>query len=249
MKLRSTASEWAQTLLKGSERSSDAWNVLEDDQCVDDELEERFLLDLGSRQCPSNSDLAYAEIIEIVSSDKQFYLLTGEPVPAAHFRELLRIDRLMNIRYRVPAVLDETGLSDAELLEMDLEDLRVLVGRMVTRGVSLGNSLGLVWATDRSFLADQDFDDSRTLLARLGVAVSKSDRYAMTCTYRREDIDEPLAVPRCFDGMAVEAFALENDCEAPWGRTRSLCEAEGLPEAVHGKCIVRPINYQVVTIS
>lgn len=249
MRIQRSAGAWAEVLRRGGKREAHSWNNLVVDGCVEDEVERKFSTELMSRSCPDHPHRALLELLAIVSSSRADYLLSGKKVPLDYFREILRLDAVENLRYRIPTVLDEAGVSDRALMELDEDDLEWLLRSAAVRGVRLGNSLGIVWVTDREAVAEQEIADPLRLLSRLAVPGSTVGRYMILCVYDREAVAGPLVVPRCFDGLGLEHFRVETDCKAPWGTTAPLSSGEeGLPEAVHEQCEIRPTVYRLVRI-
>lgn len=247
MKISDALAEWCSILRRGGALERSSLNHLLEDECLPKEVEQQFIEAVAERDCPAAPSEALSEVCSAVATSRHSLLCKGPPIPAETFVNLFRFERVSHLRYRAPSLLDDRGLTDADLQSMPEDELLDLVdGHAGGIDVTLGNALGIVWVTDFSALGSGDRLDPVLLLGRLGLTSISGEEYLISCAYRRTSATEPVAVPRSLDGLAQPLFLMKSDCNAGHGTTQSQVPGvEGLPEAVHPACQVRPFRWKL----
>lgn len=242
VKIPETCQKWKQMMHSGDQESRILANM-ENDPCLDEDVERAFFDRLAARGDPARPKQAWALAQQTVQADPDGFVCQGREVPRDLFAALFRLERVSSLRRIIPReVLDAKGLRDRELIEhAPEEELRSVVHEH-HGPIQLGNKLQVVWVTDFARI-ETLLNDLPQIANRLGL---QADRYIL-CAYNREDTDRSLQVPRALDGVDNPGFQVVVDCSADYGRTRPVNgpPEQGLPEAVHRSCSIVPRRWEL----
>ena len=215
-------------------------NVRED-PCVHDAVAKEFFDRIAVVGDPPSPQEAHKQAYDVVRNDQDRFLCQGREVPDNILQTLFRVEDVDQLRYRIPARLDALGLRDAVLSgDIPNEDLRVLTDEYIG-SVSLGNALGVVWASDFHDV-EPLLDDVDELSDRLGRPTDSDATNCIVCAYNRDATEQSLHVPRALDAIDQSEFKVNTDCSADYGVTRPMNRPgdKGFRECVHRACVVTP---------
>ena len=242
MNIPSACQAWEQMMASGSGKEQGILANVRKDPCLPDGTEHDFFTRLADSGALQDAEEAAGQAYKVVKGDPDRFVCQGNPVPGERFVRLFRIDSVDALRYRVPEVLANVGLTDKDVILSHVpdEDLRVVTDEYKGE-VKLGNDLQIVWVTDR-YEALPVMSDWKLLSDRLGRPSDGVEARCIFCGYNRNATGRTLHVPRVLDAIGRAEFEVNEDCSAEAGKTSPIARLpeEGLPEAVHRSCEVVP---------
>ena len=197
----------------------------------------RRLAEMGE---PQNSDRAMLYALEVVKSDPYTFTCRGQLTSDGRFVSVIRFEAIDSIRYRIPWELHQRGYDPdrLDIASLPEDELRVLVDGH-DGSITLGNNLGIVWVTESGGL-DASPDGLVRLIDRLGNENLADEDFCIVIEYDGKLAPE-MHVPRALDAIDSPTFKVTKDCTAEFGYTHPLSEGlDGLPEAVHRQCTLKP---------
>lgn len=161
---------------------------------------------------------------------------------------LLHLDEIGSLRYRLPhEARKHLGYSPHKFEEYPVseEEIRRFTDDYPGE-VILGNPLEITWVTDYVSV-ESLIDDLGALVDRLGLGNMIGKPYCILCVYNKGEDGIKLHVPRALDAIGNPSFRVVEDCGAESGITKpvTLPAEDGLPEAVHRKCSVKPERWEL----
>lgn len=213
---------------------------------------------LGAQQ---RAKWAKDRVIAAITAAEQSVCAQGPEIPAGTFATLLRIRPARVYQWCLPAPMRAKFLREFNItlgawsMASD-PDLRLWIeSHQATYSgpIETGGKSGPAFVTDAAKVPNPApvFAEFQDLL---GLTFTETDRtLGLLWRYSRQTLENEgyrIRLPRSFDGLDYEPFAMEPDCTAPHGRTRRSDGQAGLPEAVHTGCQIpgRPfIELELVT--
>jgi hypothetical protein len=249
MQIPNSCQKWAQVMARGQNGEDQILRNLQHDKCIDGDTANEFFKRLAAKGVPSRPEEAKRMAQEVIREDPDAFVCRGPQLPNSVFAMLFRLEDLKALRWRVPDCLKRLGIVDEELIRgLPGEELATVTDEYHNI-VSLGNHLGMVWATDYDTVQDQ-MTDLEGLIDRLGLVNLVGEHYCVVCVYSRGDLWVTVRLPRSCDALNYEQFELVEDCKAESGQTKPLTgpPEQGLPEAVHKKYEVTPEQWELGAI-
>lgn len=244
-----TCKQWAQLMDTGTEGQDRIIGNLRKDNCIEDQTEEKFYTRLGAKGNPNNSKKAWNMAIDVVKLDPDSFVCQGRQLSDKLFSKLSRLEDVKALRWHLPDQhLKKFGIRGKAFNPSDLpDDELMIVVESYTDTLNLGNQLDIVWAADNSIIEKVDL---ASLVDRLGLIQLESEERCLKIVYDRGSTGKQVHLPRSFDGINWAGFDVVEDCDADSGKTLplNLPHEQGLPEAVHRGCKVKPEIFEVEPI-
>lgn len=208
---------------------------IELEQCISNDIWDIFFDELKGASF-TDFQSAIRAACDILKSNPLQYYFKGNTPPINVFIDLFRIEKITSMTYRIPNFMHETGLTDLDLSTMESDQINYLLEEY-SKEASLGNQLGIVWATDLKYI-EPNLSDISKLINLLGIKSSTIGNKFVLFKYKRKSVPGNLHVPRVFEGLDSPEFRLQVDCSKTSGMTLPISgpEDSGLPEIVHASC-------------
>lgn len=250
MKIPLKCQAWAEQMAQTSETKKVLLNIL-DDTYPPDPVETSFFDLLATFLHPESAKDAHGQAVNVVKSDREKFLCCGKEIPENIFQEVLRVQRPSSFSYFFPegSLFLDSGGVDEKLLE-NKGELQDLIESLGYTGpfvlASDPNGVGVVWVTDNDVCNNAELD-AFGLIDRLGLEHLTDEKFLLSLVIKRDEYDNSLHVPRCFDGIDFPPFKVQIDPDSDCGMTLPLSglQEEGLPEAVHRFCQVERAEIKI----
>jgi hypothetical protein len=253
---------WRAKMAAGTDEEKRVLENMETDPCVRPDVERDFFSRLASTGTPATSKEAWEQAKGVVFSDPDRFLCTGNEVPKALFRLLVRLcdggkflDRILPAS-EAKRLKAETGLSGdpGQINDRQMDALSASLRKYAEGGgrVVPGKWDHAVWVGDQDVARVPAGPNPlsrvpRQIVERMGLLpdrLTQGEQLAgrfVVLIYERSATGRTLHVPRVLDAVHQPEFRPEVDCGAPHGTARPLGSAaksgaSGLPEAVHRSC-------------
>jgi hypothetical protein len=217
------------------------------DDCIDPAITDKFFAGLSTMDAPVDGQEAWGMAINVIRRDPDSYTCQGKTLSNTAFGKLLRLEDVKALRWHLPEEhLRRYGITDSATLDthrLSDDELQIIV-EAYGGHLKLGNGLNVVWVASANSLAQFSL---RELVDRLGLINLAAENRCLILVYRHITTREKLHLPRSFDGIDCLQFRPVRQCSADSGRTLPLTLAaqDGLPEAVHRNCEVKPEVFAV----
>lgn len=244
-----TCKVWVEKM-EANEDCSKILDNLRKDNCIKSEISDEFFKRLATKGNPCNPEDAKNTAINIVKDDHDRFVCQGGKIPSNSFETLFRLEGVGKLGRHLPDEhLCKFGIRDRKTLnpkELPDDELNIIV-HMYKGTLDLGNRLDIVWVADSKKSGRIGLKE---LIDRLGLANLEEEDRCLKIVYKREKAKKNLHLPRSFDGIDNGQFEVVEDCNADAGKTLplNLPHEQGLPEAVHRGCKVKPEIFEVEPI-
>lgn len=224
-------------------------NILKDD-CIHNDVTDEFFRRLTQNSTPRSCKEAWIIAIDVVKRDPDNFVCRGELIPKTLFSQLFRLEDVKALRRHLPDEhLKLFGIRDKNTFNpMDLSDDEINIILNEYQGMlKLGNLLHIVWVSAGEIAENFPL---RELVNRLGLGNLERENRCIKIVIDHGKVSENLHLPRSFDGIDSAQFKVVEDCHAESGITLPLnfIAEQGLPEAVHRSCEVKPRIFSVESI-
>lgn len=247
MDIPDICNSWSNKIESGSAGDKRILGNLRKDNCIKPKITRDFFKQLADKGSPNTPDDARNAAIDIVKADSDRFVCQGRKIPGSSFNTFLRLENVRKIkRLFDPGYLSSFGLRDKNMLnrtELPDDELNDII-QMFNGELNLGSLLDVVWVADNEGSEQIDLMD---LIDRLGIVDLEDDERCLKLVYKRKKTKKDLHLPRSFDGIDNSQFELVENCKANSGKTLplNLPPEQGLPEAVHRGCKVKPEIFEV----
>ncbi len=221
------------------------------DNCINSDITDLFFDRLAANGDPSSTEEAKKSAIDVVKDvpDRRF-VCQGRIIPSNSFNTLSRLEGVKKLGIHLPSEhLRSFGIRDQKTLNpegLPDDELNIIV-HMYSGTLELGNLLDIVWVADNEKTEQIGLKE---LVDRSGLVHLEEETRCLRIVYKRDETEKDLHLPRSFDGIDYAQFDVVENCNADAGKTLplSLPHEQGLPEAVHRGCTVKPEVFEVVPI-
>ena len=250
MKIPPKCQGWADEMKRGSNAENVVLRNMQDDSCLDQDVEDDFFNDLAVKGVPVFPSAAWRWAREVVEDKPNRYLCQGKEVPNDRFEVLVRFTNTRNMKYVLTQSewtrLETTfGLPKNTPFERLDETRQSVVMKSIKGPLNLGTATALVWATENGAVRTNLSSLPKVpaqVIEDLGLDQFVGEEQCLVISYRRDKTRQPIHVPRILDAIGHPRFQPTSDCGAECGKTLPLSGvlADGLPEAIHRYCTVEP---------
>ena len=148
MRIPESCSVWKAKMESGERQRRILDNLLRDD-CVDEETTNAFFSRLAEKGLPKSAHSAEGFAFQVIEDALDSFVCQGTLVPDNVFVKLFRVERVSDLRYRVPEeFMTAKGVNHREIADsLPDEELQTLTDEY-DGPIELGNRIDLVWVTD-----------------------------------------------------------------------------------------------------
>jgi len=250
MEIPDNCKSWLNKIECGNDQHRKILENLRKDNCIKTEISDDFFKRLAAQGSPNSPEDAKNKAINIVKVDPDRFTCQGEKIPRGSFNTLIRLEDVSKLGKHLPDDhLRNFGIRDRKTLnpkELPDDELSIMI-HMYQGILDLGNRLDIVWVSDSE---KSEKISLRDLVDRLGLANLENEERCLKIVYKRHEAKKNLHLPRSFDGIDHGRFEVVEDCKADSGKTipLNLPLEQGLPEAVHRGCKIKPELFEVEPI-
>jgi hypothetical protein len=250
MDIPDTCKPWQEKMESGNNQDKKVLDNLRRDDCIKSKISDKFFKRLAAKGNSFKTEGAQKVAIDIVATDPDRFVCQGKQIPKGSFNTLCRLEDVKKLGTHLPDEhLRNFGIRDRKTLtskELSDDELNIMVN-MYKGTLNLANKLDVVWVVNNE---DSKKIGLKELVNRLGLVNLENERRCLKIAYKRDIAKKNLHLPRSFDGIDNSQFEVVDNCKADAGKTIPLNSStgQGLPEAVHRGCKVKPDIFEVEPI-